>query len=173
MPLHLASAQLQFRFAPPPKRGPLTRVFRHYELWEEFHHGMWRKIAAEDRRGYFDAARALILQPEAFRECMRRVLREWPVSCEVNLTSMSTNRPAWLWHAGACLATAAPEDVVRSVWPTLTDDEREAADRIAAEVVAEWERSYVGSPYADEEEEAPTAPEDLLSPRLPKARHSG
>jgi hypothetical protein len=122
----------------------LKRVYHHYERLEEFMCGMWRIVTTtEKRRPYRDAAAALMRDPEAFKAAMLRAVHEWTFSCEHNLTSMASNRIAWLGHAGTCLATSAPEDITREAWWTLTPSEQDEANRVAAEALAVWERQYI------------------------------
>jgi hypothetical protein len=107
---------------------------------------MWRIISASEERERLKAeASELMANPAGFGAAMRRVIREWPSSCEHNLTCRAINRRAWLGHAGTCLATTAPEEITRTAWHTLTSAQQEAADAIALEVIAEWENAYVSS----------------------------
>jgi hypothetical protein len=119
---------------------PAGRIFHPVDRWEEA--PMWRRTPVIERDRRSRHARAILTNDTAFRVCLGRVIQEWPVSCEHNLTDNSLNRAAWLWHAGSYLETGASEEVTRSIWSTLTNAERKAADRIAWEVVAEWERNH-------------------------------
>ncbi len=119
------------------------RFYAHYEEWEEYRWGMWRIIAGNERQMYADRVRSILLDIDLFDRAMRSALLRWPISCKVNLSAKSMNRAAWLWHAGACVVTGAPEDITRAVWPTVTDEIRLAADKRAWELVEEWENDYV------------------------------
>lgn len=123
----------------------LIRFYAHYEDWEEYRWGMWRIISGTERQEFFRKVKTIIVDLNLFERSMRSALLRWPVSCAVNLSARNMNRAAWLWHAGACVVTGAPEDVTRSVWPTLTDELRHEADRIAWKLVEEWERDYVST----------------------------
>lgn len=78
-----------------------------------------------------------------FRAAMERVIVEWPISCEQNLTCMDLNRQAWMGHAACCIAIGCPEEPTRAAWWTLTQEQRDAADAAAAEVITEWERQFI------------------------------
>lgn len=121
----------------------IERVYRHYEELEEFHAGMWRIIRGDDRKIFIVAAADLMRDSDAFKEAMRRAIREWPLSAEVALTSLDSNRIAWLGHAGCCVATGSPEEATRAGWHTLNFAEQDEANRVAAEVLDEWEESYL------------------------------
>jgi hypothetical protein len=122
----------------------VKRVYHHYERLEEFRDGMWRNVRGDERWPLVNAAAALMRDAPAFKTAMLRAVREWPVSCEHNLTASSVNRIAWLGHAGCCLAAQSPEDLTRLAWHTLNQAEQDEANRVAAEALNEWESAYAG-----------------------------
>jgi hypothetical protein len=103
---------------------------------------MWRRIANEEREGFVRAAAILMRSPVSFKAAMMRALREWPVSCEVNMTNTSVNHQAWFGHAGCFIATGSPEDCTRHGWRTLTKTEQAVANRMADEVIEQWHFDY-------------------------------
>jgi len=74
-----------------------------------------------------------------YGQAMRRVIKEWKYSCEHNLSNITQNRRAWLGHAACALEKGFCEDVVRSAWHQLTQEQREAADAEAEMAILEWE----------------------------------
>ena len=120
----------------------LDRIYHHYEKLEEYHAGMWRIVRGDRRKEFADAAADLMRQPEEFKAALASVLVAWPVSCEANLTSEATNRLAWLGHAGCCTSVNSPEDCTRLGWHQLTRDEQDEANRVAQEVLNDWQRQH-------------------------------
>lgn len=120
----------------------MKRVYHSHDKWEEFAGGMWRIVHGEQTQRYVNAAAALMRVPEKFKVAMLRAVREWPVSCEVNLTARSMNRQAWLGHAGCCLAVNSPENCTRLGWHVLSQKEQDEANRVADEVIVIWEDAY-------------------------------
>ena len=120
----------------------MQRVFYHYEDLEEYHAGMWKIVRGRERLKNIDAAVDLIRCPEEFKEAMRQAVRLWPKSCEAAFTSADNNQIAWLGQAGCCLSTGATEENTRAAWHVLTADERAEANKVAAEVIAEWRAAY-------------------------------
>lgn len=118
------------------------RVFRHYEELEEYHAGMWRIERGEARKVHIQASADLMKDSDAFKVAMQRALAEWPMSVEVALTADAVNRIAWLGHAGCCVGTESPEEATRAGWHTLDQSEQDEANRVAAEVLEEWETAY-------------------------------
>lgn len=120
----------------------MRRIFHPYTLWEDARHGMWRRVAGDERKLYLDQAAALMKDPVSFLAAMSTVAHEWPFACEVNLTTRSINRQAWIGHAATVLAVGAPEDVTRQAWWTLTTQEQDAGNLAADAAIAEWERLH-------------------------------
>lgn len=116
----------------------IDHIYHHYEDLEEYHAGMWKIVRGKERRDYIDAASDLMRCPDEFKVAMASALDIWPVSCEMNLTSKSVNRIAWLGHAGCCIATGSPEESTRCAWHTLTKPEQDEANRVAGEVLDLW-----------------------------------
>ena len=120
------------------------RVYRHYEELEEFHAGMWRVERGDARKAHIEAAADLMRDSDTFKAAMLRAITEWPLSAEVALTADSTNRIAWLGHAGCCIATGSPEEATRAGWHTLDQSEQDEANRVAGEALEAWEATYSG-----------------------------
>jgi predicted RNA polymerase sigma factor len=116
------------------------RVHHHWEHLEEYHPdgGMWGIPQLAKRAGLIEAAAGLMANPEAFRDAMRRALREWPRSVASALTAPGLNRRAWIGHAGCYLAVGSPEETTRIGWHTLDIHEQRAANEAADEVIGEW-----------------------------------
>lgn len=123
-----------------PKK--VDRVYHHYEKLEEYHAGMWKIVRGDKRKQFVQQAADLMRCPEEFKEAMSQAVKTWPRSCEANLTADGVNKIAWLGHAGCCIATGSPEDCTRVGWHTLDSQEQAEANRVAAEVLQEWEGSY-------------------------------
>ena len=126
---------------------PSRRHYPWHEM-EEYHPdgGMWSIPAQGDRQGFIRAAEALMVNPEAFRDAMRRALNEWPRSVSVALTNPSMNHRAWIGHAGCYLATGSPEETTRLGWHLLDEGEQLTANETADAVITEWRRSDDAQP---------------------------
>lgn len=121
-------------------------MFFHYEELEEYAAGMWKRPTGAVRKTYVEEAADLMRCPDEFKEAMAQALEIWPKSCAHNLTSLDSNRIAWLGHAGCCIATGSPEECTRVGWHTLDSAEQDEANRVAAEVLAHWDENYKGEP---------------------------
>lgn len=114
---------------------------------------MWRDVSATERRDMLPVAVRFTGDHVAYGSAMLRVVDEFPIACEHNLTERSMNRQAWIGHAAAYLAHELPEYVTREAWGMLTQEQRDLADAAAARAIREWERRA-------------TAPDRALHPQL-------
>lgn len=122
----------------------MRQVWHHYQTWEEFHGGMWRIVSADEARELLPKAVEFTGDHLLYGMYMRRVITEWPISCEHNLTNVSMNRLAWVGHAACCLAIQCPESVTRSAWKMLTQEQQDLANEQARLAVMQWEKWYEG-----------------------------
>lgn len=120
----------------------MERVFHPYTAWEEFKHGMWRQVTAQERRAFLDEAVMFTGNAPLYGSYMRRVIDEWPLSCEHNLTNTDMNRLAWVGHAACCLAIRCPEDITRAAWARLSQRQQDEANAQAQAAVDTWEARY-------------------------------
>lgn len=116
------------------------RVWHPVGKWEEMRFGMWGP--AKDWQKQFAQAIEFTGDHKRYGHFMRRVIREWPISCENALTDYALNRRAWVGHAACALALGIPEHIVRRAWGELTDEQRLLANAEAERAIAEWEDSY-------------------------------
>jgi hypothetical protein len=120
----------------------IDRVFFHYTELEEYAAGMWKRPTGFVRKQFVEAAADLMRCPDEFKLAMEQAAEQWRKSCAQNLTCYDSNRIAWLGHAGCCIATGSPEECTRVGWHTLTSDEQDEANRVAAEVLEIWDMAY-------------------------------
>lgn len=99
---------------------------------------MWRK--PENREAMLLEAVQFTGNAEAYGKAMLRVIEEWPVSCEHNLSNITQNRKAWIGHAACALERGFCEDVVRSAWSHLSQRQRDEANEKARQAIERWEQ---------------------------------
>lgn len=118
----------------------LERAYHDCRTWEEVAHNMWGNVA--DVKQALDRAIAFTRNHEIYGRYMRRVVAEWPVSCENALTDHALNKRAWVGHAAAALALNIPEDITRKAWGFLTDEQRLLANGEAERAIQQWQDAY-------------------------------
>lgn len=116
----------------------MKRIWHPYHLWEDWRAGMWRRVLPDEEERFVEAAVQFTGDAMLYGSFMLRVTREWPFSCEHNLTERAMNRRAWVGHAAACIAIGCPEYLTRRAWWMLTQEQRDAADAQATEAIRSW-----------------------------------
>jgi hypothetical protein len=120
----------------------MRRVWHPYWNWEEWKAGMWRIVSKDEERKLLPVAFAFTGDANLYGTAMFRVIEEWPISCEHNLTDHSLNKQAWIGHAACALAKRLPEYIVRQAWGMLTEEQRIAANIKAQNAVDLWAANY-------------------------------
>ena len=118
----------------------IDRVYHPYDIWEETYSNMWGNVKEKD--SYLKVAIEFTGNHVLYGQNMLRVIKEWPVSCEHNLTNTTQNRRSWIGHAACALAFGCPEDIVRKAWSYLSEEQQVKANNEADMAIEEWERSY-------------------------------
>lgn len=103
---------------------------------------MWGKV--KDRAAYLQLAIEFTGNHKKYGIAMMRVIDEWPISCEQNLSDTSQNRRAWIGHAACAIEINCPEDIVREAWHHLTDEQRRDANKQADIAIESWETRKKG-----------------------------
>ena len=103
---------------------------------------MWKTIPIEQRASKVELSRNLMLDLDGFLEAMKKVVHDWPYSCEQNLTASVVNHQAWLGHAACAINHDAPEDLTRLAWATLNKEQQDLANLAADQAKAYWMENY-------------------------------
>lgn len=117
----------------------MIKIWHPYTVWEDYLNGMWRTETGRNRAIYLRKAIDFTGDAKLYGSFMRRVINEWPLSCEHNLTDAGINRKAWIGHAACCLAIGCPEDITRSAWGYLSKIQQDDANLEAERAIAAWE----------------------------------
>ena len=99
---------------------------------------MWRDVSKSEQQSMLALAVSFTGNATLYGEAMLRVIDEYPIACEHNLTEIAMNRQAWIGHAAAYLAHQLPEYVTREAWGLLTDQQRDEANAMADRAINEW-----------------------------------
>ena len=103
---------------------------------------MWRKVTVEEEAEFLKKAFDFTGNHILYGYWMMRVVDEWSVSCEQNLTDDSINKQAWIGHAACQMAIECPEYITRKAWGMLTQEQRDLANRQADRGIHEWHQRH-------------------------------
>jgi len=120
----------------------MNRIYHPYDKWEDFKHGFYDNISGKNKQQLAVKVVELFENKENTERYMRMVVEQWPNSCEHNLSNLSMNRIAYLGQAACCIYAGVPCSVTMEVWSTVNQESRNEADRIAKEIIKEWEVKY-------------------------------
>ena len=129
----------------------IKRIYHRHEQWEEIKFNMWGTV--DDRYKFLEKAIKFTGDDVLYGSYMKKVSKEWKLSCEHNLTDLSQNRRAWIGHAACALAFKCPEDIVRQAWHELSDEQRLKANNQADLAIAEWENKHLWKGKEDAQKE--------------------
>lgn len=117
----------------------MTRIFHPWHKWECFRAGLYETCCPD---GYTNesakaAYRDFLADLPRFDSAIRRVLTEWPHSCQQFLTNDQINRVAWLGQASMCMDTGVPA-IYRGGFSLLTPRQQNAANILADSHINKW-----------------------------------
>lgn len=115
----------------------MERIFHHYNLWEDYHAGMYDECK-EGRNERVSKAVEILGTPEICLDAMEKVIAEWKRATEYNLSNAEINRKAWLGQAACCCYAGIHEDETREAWGIMTEAQRVEANNIAAGLIKKW-----------------------------------
>lgn len=114
------------------------RIYHTYDKWECHKAGFYlSKHPSKNDDECKELFVKVLTDLDLFKKCLNRVLSEWKYSCEHYLTNKAMNRLAWLGQAAACIEYGVPS-VYSSEWETLTDYQKNEANKIALEFLNKW-----------------------------------
>lgn len=120
----------------------MKQVFHHYEKWEDFRNGMWRRVSPQDELSMLPQAVEFTGDHIKYGLAMMRVIREWPVTCEHNLTDNSINQKAFIGHCAVCLQLGIPEYITRMAWGYLSKEQQDKANERAQHAIDTWKLDF-------------------------------
>lgn len=112
-----------------------TEIWHPYWVLEECKTNMWGNV--KDRKTWLEKAIKFTGDHELYGKWMLKVIEQWPMSCEHNL-SKSGDKRAWIGHAAVALAIDCPESIVREAWGYLTPVQQDLANKKAEQAINKW-----------------------------------
>ncbi len=118
-----------------------TRIFHTFDKWEAVAAGFFSPSVKGKTKDECEAEYCAFLGDlPQFEAGMNKVFKEWPNSCEHNLTNSSMNRIAWLGQAAACAARGLPSSF-RAGFALLPQTKQDEANRLAHKHLNLWLKS--------------------------------
>lgn len=115
----------------------MQRIYHRYETWEDYQNGMYDECK-QGREERVKQAACILGTADICRKAMEKVISEWTIATEYNLTNAGVNRKAWLGQAACSCWAGVHEDETREAWGTMTDAQRIEANAIAQQIISAW-----------------------------------
>lgn len=112
----------------------MKKIYYRYELWEDHKNGMYFDGDPSDNTA-IEMAANILKNNDLFYEIAKEMVNLWEHSAEMNLTNKNRNRQAWIGQASCSYRLGTPENITKLAWHTLTDKEKEEANKIADRVI--------------------------------------
>ena len=119
----------------------MERIFHHWHFWEYVKSGMYETTCEKTPEEAMALYAEFLRNTPRFQQAMKRVITEWPISCEQFLTNDGLNRIAWLEQASMCIETGVPR-AFRAGFRLLTMVEQRRANGAAKKVLDKWLRKH-------------------------------
>ena len=117
----------------------MHQIYHRYEKWEDFRFGMWRDLGKGERAVLVERCLNFIRETDLFRAAMNRVIKEWPICSEHNLSNVKSNRRSWIGQAACSIELNCPEDITREAWGLLDPKLQIKANKSADKIIRKWE----------------------------------
>lgn len=121
----------------------IERKFYNYTEWEDYKNGMYSILKNnEDKEIQINKVILILSNQNICYNAMEKVIKNWNVSCKQNLTNLEQNRKAWLGQAACNIEENINEECIRLAWVRLSTEEQNQANKIAEDLIKEWEYEY-------------------------------
>ena len=120
----------------------VKQVYHHYTKWEDYQNGMWNKVSQDQEDEMLKIAIEFTGDHKLYGKAMLRVIKEWPIACEHNLTDNNINQRAFIGHCAVCLELGIPEYITRMAWHYLTKQQQDLANNEATLAINKWFNNY-------------------------------
>ncbi len=113
--------------------------WHHWETWECVPAGMYETLPPKgmDADAAMESYREFLADLGRFESAIKRVMIEWPISCDQFLSNSSINRVAWIGQSSMCIATGIPA-CFRGGFRLLTEEQQNDANAMAEWYLQMW-----------------------------------
>ena len=117
----------------------MEQIYIEYQKWEDYLCGMYNANDVIDKDKKVIESINLLSNPNDFYITCQKILIDWKISSDVNLSNRNQNRKAWLGAAACMYKCNAPEYLTRIAWSLLNKKKQDSANKIAEKIILEYE----------------------------------
>ncbi len=120
----------------------VERIYHTWDKWECYPAGFFE---VKPPKQYTDQQcedlyKELLSDIQEFKRVMLCLIKDWPVSCEHNLTNERMNRIAWMGQSALCYKYGIPARY-RGGYNLLSKEQQHNADEAALDIINLWMES--------------------------------
>lgn len=121
----------------------MKRIFHPWHLWEDYHYNFYGGSSGLKKEDTITLYRDFLADLDKFEAALKRIIEEWPHSCEHNLTNDSLNKIAYMGQAACALTFKVPSHMSSSGYNLLTQEQQQAADAMAQKYIDIWTERHL------------------------------
>lgn len=121
----------------------MQRIYYRYELLEDWQSGFYWNESGLNRQQLKEKCNEFFCNKKLVRKYMEMTIKNWPYSCQHNLSNEAMNRVAWLGQSAVCLYCKCPSQITMETWREVPQECRDEADRIANEIIKKYETTPI------------------------------
>jgi hypothetical protein len=115
----------------------MKQIFHHFTKWEDYKAGFYNS-SCSNIENHIASSIKLLSNQDDFYIAAIRVINEWVISCEQNLTDTSINKIAYIGQSACCMANGTPSFATKRAWAYIDDDDKILANQTAKKVLNIW-----------------------------------
>lgn len=124
------------------KKQSEDRVYHPWSKWEDYQHNFYGGVMEYQKDNSLQTYANMLKDLPKFEAALQVIIRDWPYSCEHNLTNDAMNRIAYLGQAACALLYNVPHNVSMGGYNLLTPEEQKAADKMAKKYLDMWSEKH-------------------------------
>lgn len=117
----------------------MKRIYKKHTEWECYNNGMYSTPSCDDLE-LINNSIEMFKSDEWFYNTSLKVMNEWKVSTDVNLSNTSHNRQSWIGQSACCFLFGATEITSRKTWALLDTETQRKANLVADKIIRIYER---------------------------------
>lgn len=121
----------------------MKQIYHKYDYWEDYKNGMYELNSIDKHIKVIKAIDVLCNNDIFYNACLQ-LIKDWPISSQVNLTNINQNRRAWLGAAACSYLHKVPEFITRIAWSLINLEHQEKANLIAEKIIKQYETENFG-----------------------------
>ena len=119
----------------------MIQIYHEYTEWEDFKNGMYETVFVNEDK-LIQKAIDLLSNKDLFFKTSVKMIDDWIISSDVNLSNVRHNRRSWIGQAACCYKYGVPESLTRFAWADISSIKKIEANNVADKIIRIYEERY-------------------------------